>query len=200
LAVQPQKFRISAMIRTDLSVKRRNGGFRMIKIEWVQWTLYFFFYAFAGWAWESMYVSVLSRHWVNRGFLHGPFIPIYGFGALLILVMTYFVRYHAAAVFFVGMIGATILEYGTGMLLDRWFHIRLWDYSRAVWNFRGYVSVVSSIFWGVLAVVLVIWIHPLFSSVIHTWPAWVSVSVCLLLLTLEGADFISRGIAAASQP
>lgn len=120
----------------------------MIKIEWAQWTLYFFLYAFAGWVWESAYVSVLSQQWVNRGFLHGPFIPIYGFGALLILMMTYSVRHHAAAVFFVGMIGATILEYGTGIVLDRLFHIRLWDYSLAVWNFQGYISVISSIFWG----------------------------------------------------
>lgn len=163
----------------------------MIKMEWVQWVLYFFLYAFAGWVWESAYVSVLSQHWVNRGFLQGPFIPIYGFGALLILLMTYSVRHHAVAVFFVGMIGATILEYITGVVLNRWFHIRLWDYSLAVWNFQGYISVISSVFWGVLAVVLVTWIHPFFSSIIHTWPLWTSVSVCLLLLTLEGVDFVS---------
>ena len=179
------------MLRTVPSVTRRNGGFHMIKIEWAQWTLYFFLYAFAGWVWESAYVSVLSQQWVNRGFLHGPFIPIYGFGALLILMMTYSVRHHAAAVFLVGMIGATILEYGTGIVLDRLFHIRLWDYSLAAWNFQGYISVVSSVFWGALAVVLVTWIHPFFSSIIQTWPAWASVSVCLLLLTLEGMDFIS---------
>ena len=189
--MQPQKFRISAMIRIDLSVQRRNGGFRMIKIEWAQWGLYFFLYAFAGWIWESAYVSVLSQHWVNRGFLHGPFIPIYGFGALLILLMTYSVRHHAVAVFFVGMIGATILEYITGAVLEQWFHIKLWDYSMNAWNFQGYISVVSSVFWGILAVILVIWLHPLLSSIIHTWPAWVSVSACLMLLTLEGIDLIS---------
>lgn len=164
----------------------------MIKTEWVQWCLYFFLYAFAGWVWESAYVSVLSQHWVNRGFLQGPFIPIYGFGALLILLMTHSVRHQVAAVFLVGMIGATILEYGTGLILDRWFHIRLWDYSLAVWNFQGYISVVSSVFWGILAVVLVVWIHPLLSSMIHMWPAQVSGGVCLLLLTVEGADLISQ--------
>lgn len=162
----------------------------MMKMEWAQWILYFFFYAFAGWVWESAYVSVLSGQWVNRGFLHGPFIPIYGFGAVLILVMTYSVRHRAAAVFFAGMIGATILEYGTGIVLDRLFHIRLWDYSLAVWNFQGYISVISSVFWGALAVVLVTWIHPFLSSIIQIWPAWASATVCLLLLTLEGVDLI----------
>lgn len=180
------------MMETELSIKRRNGGFIMTKIGWMQWILYFFLYAFAGWVWESLYVSVLSQHWVNRGFLHGPFLPIYGFGALLILLMTYGVRHHAVAVFFVGMIGATILEYVTGAVLDQWFHIKLWDYSLEAWNLQGYISLVSSIFWGVLAVVLVVWIHPFLSALIQIWPAWVSVSLCLMLLTVEGADLISR--------
>lgn len=166
--------------------------FIMMKMEWAQWVLYFFFYAFAGWVWESAYVSVLSGQWVNRGFLHGPFIPIYGFGAVLILIMTYSVRHHAAAVFFVGMIGATVLEYVTGAVLEQWFHIRLWDYSAELWNLQGYISLVSSVFWGVLAVVLVIWVHPLFSSVLRLWPAGLTVSVCFLLVTVEGADLISR--------
>ena len=106
-------------------------------------------------------------------------------------MMTYSVRHYALAVFFIGMIGATILEYVTGVVLEQWFHLRLWDYSLAAWNFQGYISLVSSVFWGVLAVVLVTWVHPFFSSIIHTWPAWVSVSVCLTLLTLEGMDLIS---------
>lgn len=163
----------------------------MIKIEWAQWTLYFFLYAFAGWVWESAYVSVLSQQWVNRGFLHGPFIPIYGFGALLILMMTYSVRHHAAAVFFVGMIRSNDPGIWDWHRAGRLFHIRLWDYSLAVWNFQGYISVISSVFWGALAVVLVTWIHPFFSSIIQTWPAWALATVCLLLLTLEGVDLIS---------
>ena len=43
-----------------------------------QWVLLFFFYCFCGWVWESCYVSLCQRHWVNRGFLHGPLLPIYG--------------------------------------------------------------------------------------------------------------------------
>ncbi len=191
------------MMGIALPVRRRNGGFYMMKMEWAQWILYFFFYAFAGWAWESAYVSVLSQQWVNRGFLHGPFIPIYGFGAILILFMTYSVRHHALEVFFVGMIGATVLEYVTGAVLEQWFHIRLWDYSMAAWNFQGHISLASSVFWGVLAVVLVIWVHPLFSSVIRLWPAGLTVSLCLLLVAVEGADLISliwEGIARKIQP
>ena len=53
-----------------------------------QWTLLFFFYCFCGWVWESCYVSAKQRQWVNRGFLHGPLLPIYGSGAIIILFVT----------------------------------------------------------------------------------------------------------------
>ena len=53
-----------------------------------QWALLFFFYCFCGWVWESCYVSARQRQWVNRGFLHGPLLPIYGSGAIIILFVT----------------------------------------------------------------------------------------------------------------
>lgn len=53
-----------------------------------QWALLFFFYCLCGWVWESCYVSAKQHHWVNRGFLHGPLLPIYGSGAIIILFVT----------------------------------------------------------------------------------------------------------------
>ena len=79
-----------------------------------QWILFFFIYSFAGWVWECCYVSVRKRRWVNRGFMHGPILPLYGSGALVILIGTIPVRENIALVFICGMIGATILEYITG--------------------------------------------------------------------------------------
>ena len=57
-----------------------------------QWVLFFFIYSFIGWVWESCYVSVRKRRWVNRGFMHGPMLPLYGSGALAVLVSTIGVR------------------------------------------------------------------------------------------------------------
>lgn len=57
-----------------------------------QWLLFFFLYCFLGWVWESCYVSAKRRQWVNRGFLHGPMLPIYGTGAVIILLATIPVR------------------------------------------------------------------------------------------------------------
>ena len=79
-----------------------------------QWLFFFYFYCFLGWIWETCYVSVLKGHWVNRGFMRGPFLPIYGSGAIIVLIFTLPYRTNAVAVFFMGMISATILEYVTG--------------------------------------------------------------------------------------
>ena len=72
-----------------------------------QWLLFFFIYCFFGWIWESCYVSVKKRKWVNRGFLHGPLIPIYGFGAVTVLLVVIPVREHLVLVYFLGMAAAT---------------------------------------------------------------------------------------------
>lgn len=80
-----------------------------------QWLLFFFFYCFLGWIWECIYMSALQGQLVNRGFLHGPFIPIYGYGAMIVLWLTWEVRENILLIFLTGMCGATVLEYITGL-------------------------------------------------------------------------------------
>ena len=74
-----------------------------------QWALFFFLYSFLGWVWESCYVSLRQGRWVNRGFLNGPLLPIYGFGAVAILLFTLPVAANPLLVFLMGMTGATLL-------------------------------------------------------------------------------------------
>ena len=83
-----------------------------------QWVLFFFIYSFIGWVWESCYVSVRKRRWVNRGFMHGPMLPLYGSGALTVLVSTISVRENMALIFLLGMLAATVLEYFTGAAME----------------------------------------------------------------------------------
>ena len=81
-----------------------------------QWIAFFIIYCLIGWIGESLYVSWEHRKWVNRGFLHGPFLPIYGFGAVIILISTIPVRNNYFLIFLFGMLGATLLEYFTGRI------------------------------------------------------------------------------------
>ena len=83
-----------------------------------QWILFFFLYSFMGWVWESCYVSLKERRLVNRGFMHGPFLPLYGSGAVIVLFCTMTVQDHVVLVFLLGMAGATALEFVTGVVME----------------------------------------------------------------------------------
>ena len=125
-----------------------------------QWLLFFFIYCFWGWVWESCYVSVRKREWINRGFLYGPILPIYGFGAIIILWLTLPVQYSLILIFLFGMIGATLLEYATGFVMERLFHVRYWDYSNCRFNVNGYICLFATLGWGVFSILLVKVLHP----------------------------------------
>jgi uncharacterized membrane protein len=87
-----------------------------------QWVLFFFFYCLCGWIWESCYVSARQHRWVNRGFLHGPLLPIYGSGAVIVLLATLRVQGSLPLIALLGLLAATVLEYCTGAAMERLFN------------------------------------------------------------------------------
>lgn len=123
------------------------------------WMAYFFIYCFMGWCFESTYVSLRQKRIVNRGFLKGPYLPIYGFGAITILISTLLVTWSIPLIFICGMIASTILEYITGAVMETMFSMKYWDYSYQKFNIKGYICLSSSIAWGFFSVLLVKVIH-----------------------------------------
>ncbi len=120
-----------------------------------QWLLLFYIFSFFGWIFESVYVSVRQRRAVNRGFLIGPWIPIYGFGGVIILFTALPFYVHPPLVFIAGMVAATVLEYFTGMLMEKLFAVKYWDYTGSpMASKNGYISLPSSLCWGVFSVLL----------------------------------------------
>ena len=124
-----------------------------------QWLMFFYIYCFIGWCFESSYVSLKQRHWVNRGFLTLPMLPIYGSGALAILVVTIPVRGNYLLVYIFGLLSSTILELITGAVMESMFKVKYWDYSNQKCNFKGYICLSSSIAWGFMSVLLTEVIH-----------------------------------------
>ena len=135
-----------------------------------EWLLFFFFYCFFGWVFESTVVSVSKRRFVKRGFLRGPFIPIYGEGAIMILFVTLPVRENIALIFLMGMIGATVLELAIGALMESIFKVKYWDYSSHKIQYKGYICMSSSLCWGALSVLLIKVIHKPIESLILMLP------------------------------
>ena len=155
----------------------------------IQWLLFFFIYCFLGWVWESCYVSAKNREWINRGFLHGPMLPIYGSGAIIVLLCTIGVRDQVILIFIFGMIGATILEYVTGACMERLFRVRYWDYSHMPLNLKGYICLPVSLGWGVFSVLLVRVIHVPIENLVLQIPERIAEVVSVVCSSAFAVDF-----------
>ena len=131
----------------------------MYQYSLLQWMLFFYIYCFFGWIIESTYVSVCTGNWVNRGFMRGPVIPIYGTGAVIVLFAVIPFRTSPILVFIVGTVAASILEFVTGFVMERIYKVRYWDYSDKPFNLCGYICLFNSLCWGVLSILLIYLVH-----------------------------------------
>ena len=155
-----------------------------------QWLLFFFCYSFCGWIWECCYVSARKRQWVNRGFLRGPLLPIYGTGAVIILLAVIPVRENPALVFLLGMLAATALEYVTGAAMEALFKVRYWDYSKQPCNLHGYICLTSSVAWGFFSILLVRFLHPPVEDLILALPGFLTDALACVLTVVTTADAV----------
>ena len=175
--------------------KKERGGGILYTIH--QWLLLFYLYCFAGWIWESCYVSLKKRKWINRGFLKGPLLPIYGSGAIVVLVSTIMVQNNTFLIFIIGMIAATILEYITGELMERIFHVRYWDYSDKPFNINGHICLLSSLAWGIFSVLLVKIANPKIANLVVMIPNQVSEIIAYLatiFITVDAVQSFNEAI------
>ncbi len=131
----------------------------MFHYEAVQWLFIFYTYCFLGWCFESAYVSLKSKKWINRGFMRGPFLPLYGSGAVMMLVVSMPFSDNIVLTYVAGCIGATALEYVTGVTMEALFKVRYWDYSSKPFNFQGQICLGSTLTWGFFTVLMTRVLH-----------------------------------------
>ena len=155
----------------------------------VQWIGFFFLYGFFGWCYESTYVSIKHKRWVNRGFMRGPILPLYGSGAILLLFVTIPFRDSLILMFIAGAIGATALEYVTGVAMEALFKVRYWDYTNRRFNFQGHICLAATTLWGFFAIVIVKVIHRPIENMVFALPETVVEVVVMILSVLSAADF-----------
>lgn len=124
-----------------------------------QWFAFFYLYSLFGWIWEVPFIWVTEKRLENRGFMKGPFLPIYGSGAIMILVATLPFRDKYVLVFLFGLISATTLELCTGILMEKLFKMKYWDYTQKFLNFKGLICLESSIAWGAVSLLMMLFIH-----------------------------------------
>ncbi len=155
----------------------------------VQWICFFFLYGFLGWCYESAYVSIKHKRWVNRGFVRGPLLPLYGSGAILLLFVTIPFRESLLLMFVAGAIVATILEYVTGVAMEALFKVRYWDYSKRKFNFQGHICLAATTLWGVFAILLVKVVHRPIENLIMGLPETLVEIFVMVVTVVFAADF-----------
>ena len=126
----------------------------------IEYITYFFIYSFLGWIIETIYAMFVHGYFVKRGFLFGPICPIYGFGAVLLLMATKKLYKKPFLKFLIATIAFTLFEYMVSFILEMLFGLRWWDYSNDFLNIQGRVSLLYSIFWGVIGLILLEKLHP----------------------------------------
>lgn len=161
----------------------------MIHDTILQWLLFFYIYCFLGWCFESAYVSICQRRLVNRGFMRGPFLPIYGSGAIMMLAASMPFRGQLVLTYLSGMLGATALEYVTGVLMEALFKVRYWDYSRKKFNYKGHICLSSSIAWGFLTILMTEVIHTPIANAVLAMPESLLLLLTFVLTVVIAVDF-----------
>lgn len=155
----------------------------------------FFIYSLVGWCVEVCFAAVQHRKFVNRGFVNGPFCPIYGFGSLLIMLFLPDLTDSLFFLFLGSAILSTVLEYITGLALEKIFHQKLWSYSKIRFNIGGYVCLRYTILWGLLAVLTMRFTNPFLCKILALVPSIIARIVLLSLSILLLLDFLTTAMA-----
>lgn len=120
----------------------------------------FLLYSFLGWVVESIYCFIFDKKFVNRGFLIGPLLPIYGFGSLIIVFFLDRFKENPILLFVITILLCSVLEYFTSYMMEKIFKTRWWDYSNKKFNLNGRICLKNMLMFGVLALFMSYLINP----------------------------------------
>ena len=151
----------------------------------------FIIYAFIGWCPEVSFAAVDSGKFVNRGFLNGPYCPIYGCGVVIVVAVLTPIKESLFILFLGSMLLTTVLEFLTGFILEKVFHNKWWDYSDKPFNIMGYVCLKFSILWGLACTFIMKVLHPSIYKFITIIPHVLGIILLSIIMT---AFFIDLGV------
>ncbi len=159
--------------------------------EFLFYFLLFFIYSFIGWIIEMIMENIVLKHeFANRGFLVGPYCPIYGVSSLVMIFILSRYNNDILVLFFMSVIICTIIEYFTSYLLEKIFKARWWDYYNEPFNLNGRICLVNSIGFGLLGVLLIRIINPFFTWLLNKINPIIFIIISSTLLALFIFDVI----------
>ncbi|MBR4361800.1 MAG: hypothetical protein IKP42_03535 [Ruminococcus sp.] len=151
---------------------------------------FFLIYAFLGWCLEVAYQAVEHGVFINRGFLGGPYCPIYGAGVIVVTLALYPLRETIIPLYVGSVVLTSSLELVTGIILEKIFHQHWWDYSDDKFNVKGYICLKFSLLWGVACLVTVRIIHPTIENLVGLIPRTAGVVVLTVIYICFTSDLL----------
>lgn len=152
-------------------------------------------YSFIGWCIEVAAAAVQKRAFVNRGFVTGPYCPIYGTAAVAVALFLPELKENLLFLFVGGVILTSMIEYITGSVLEKIFHKKWWDYTKERFSVNGYVCLKYSLLWGVMAVVMILFTNSLLTSLLAMIPPLLGMIAAGILLGMLAVDAAGSAVA-----
>ena len=152
--------------------------------------LLFFIYAIGGWLMEVICKLIQKGKFINRGFLIGPYCPIYGYGAILITLLLQKYIDDPIALFVMGVVICSILEYLTSYFMEKRFHARWWDYSKYPFNINGRICLRTMIPFGLLGMFIMYVSTPFLLNLLRGTPEIILNIATIVLVTIYIVDNI----------
>lgn len=149
----------------------------------------FIVYAFIGWCAEVAYAALNTGKFVNRGFLNGPYCPIYGCGVVIVVGALTPLKENLFLLFAGSFLLTSVLEYITGLVLEQVFHNRWWDYTDKPFNIKGYVCLKFSVYWGLACTFIMDILHPMIYKAITMIPYTPGVMLLVVFFGVFVVDF-----------
>lgn len=157
--------------------------------------LYFFLFAFIGWLMETIYAIFTLGHFVKRGFLYGPICPIYGFGALMLILFLAKYRKNNLKLFIYAAVIFSVFEYIVSYCLDALFAMHWWDYTNEFFNLNGRITLSFSIAWGIIAILFINHIYPFLKKKVNLVLSKIPYGLQVNIVRVFSLIFISDTIA-----
>ena len=150
----------------------------------------FMIYSFIGWIIEVIDIKIETKKLVNRGFLMGPYCPIYGWGGTLMSILLKNYVNDPLVLFLVAMVICSLLEYTTSYLMEKIFNARWWDYSNKKFNINGRVCLETMIPFGLLGCFLMYLLNPFLLNILKNIPHIILTIIAIILFIIFLIDNI----------
>ena len=161
-----------------------------MKLNMQSYILIFMFYSISGWFIEVFLKRITHKKIINRGFLVGPYLPIYGYGILLITFFLNKYKNDIIILFCMSFIMCSILEYITSYLMEKIFCARWWDYSKKPFNVNGRICLINSIAFGIGGIFVINFMNPFLLEIITKIPNIVLIYIIIIFLIIYFIDNI----------